>query len=131
MKPFVSGSSYPIRYLVLTCNQVQVCALTGVLGRGDAKVLLMGGQDDIWDHAAGMLIAQESGLLVTNGAGTPSPQVSYLLHACMANYPAVTRSTCLCFAYQVNFHAACHNISEKVNGMHFRYSKDGVLSVSL
>ena len=50
---------------------MQVCALTGVLGRGDAKVLLTGGQDDIWDHAAGMLIAQESGLRVTNGAGTP------------------------------------------------------------
>ena len=42
-----------------------------MLARGDAKVLLMGGQGHIWDHAAGMLIAQESGLMVTNGAGTP------------------------------------------------------------
>ena len=47
------------------------CVLIGVLARGDAKVLVMGGQDDIWDHAAGMLIAQEAGLLVTNGAGVP------------------------------------------------------------
>ena len=47
------------------------CACTGALARGDAKVLLMGGQDNIWDHAAGMLIAQESGFKVTNGAGGP------------------------------------------------------------
>ena len=42
-----------------------------MLARGDAKVLLMGVQDDTWDHAAGMLIAQEAGLLVTNGIGMP------------------------------------------------------------
>ena len=53
-------------------------ACTGALARGDAKVLLMGGQDNIWDHAAGMLIAQESGLKVTNGAGVP-------LHDCLCN----------------------------------------------
>ena len=27
--------------------------------------MLTGGQDDIWDRAAGLLIAQETGLLVT------------------------------------------------------------------
>ena len=41
----------------------------GVVARGDAMQLLTGGTDAIWDHAAGVLIAQESGLLVTNGAG--------------------------------------------------------------
>lgn len=52
------------------------CVLTGVLARGDAKMLVMGGQDDTWDHAAGMLIAQEAGLLVTNGAGVPCSSVN-------------------------------------------------------
>ncbi|KAL3153131.1 hypothetical protein ABBQ38_012149 [Trebouxia sp. C0009 RCD-2024] len=52
----------------------------GVLGRGDAKMLLTGGQDDIWDLAAGMLIAQESGLLVTNGAGVPRSTVAKDAH---------------------------------------------------
>ena len=44
---------------------------TGVVARGDARKLFMGGTDAVWDHAAGVLIAQESGLLVTNGKGTP------------------------------------------------------------
>ncbi|KAL0039298.1 hypothetical protein WJX79_002291 [Trebouxia sp. C0005] len=52
-----------------TCVMLDGQAQYGVLSRGDAKVMLTGGQDDIWDHAAGLLIAQESGLLVTNGSG--------------------------------------------------------------
>ena len=54
-------------WVAITCSSV---CTPGALSRGDAKVLLMGGQDDIWDHAAGILIAQESGFLVMNGAGT-------------------------------------------------------------
>ncbi|KAL3153137.1 hypothetical protein ABBQ38_012155 [Trebouxia sp. C0009 RCD-2024] len=58
-------------YRPTSCLALDGQAQYGVLARGDAKMLLTGGQDDIWDHAAGMLIAQESGLLVTNGAGVP------------------------------------------------------------
>jgi len=43
--------------------------LAAVLARGDAVTLHVGGPHGIWDHAAGILLAEESGYCVSNTAG--------------------------------------------------------------
>jgi len=43
--------------------------LAAVLARGDAVTLHVGGPCGIWDHAAGILLAEESGYCVSNTAG--------------------------------------------------------------
>ncbi len=43
--------------------------LAAVLARGDAVTLHVGGPYGIWDHAAGILLAEESGYCVLNAAG--------------------------------------------------------------
>ncbi len=43
--------------------------LAAVLARGDAVTLHVGGPRGIWDHAAGILLAEESGYCVSNAAG--------------------------------------------------------------
>ena len=40
-----------------------------MLARGDAVNLHVGGPHGIWDHAAGTLLAEESGYCVSNEAG--------------------------------------------------------------
>ncbi len=47
--------------------------LAAVLARGDAGTLRVGGPPGIWDHAAGILLAEESGYCVTNAAGGAFP----------------------------------------------------------
>ena len=40
-----------------------------MLARGDAVTLHVGGPRGIWDHAAGILLAEESGYCISNAAG--------------------------------------------------------------
>ncbi len=50
--------------------------LAAVLARGDARMLHVGGPHSIWDHAAGILLAEQSGYYVTNAAGGAFSQVA-------------------------------------------------------
>lgn len=50
------------------------CAKAGALARGDAAILLRfphkGYREKIWDHAAGVVIVQEAGAIITDASGT-------------------------------------------------------------
>lgn len=57
----------------------------GALARGDAAILLRfphkGYREKIWDHAAGAIIVQEAGAVITDASGTwctaPSSRLQY------------------------------------------------------
>ena len=49
------------------------CCSAGALARGDAAILLRfphkGYREKIWDHAAGVVIVQEAGAVITDASG--------------------------------------------------------------
>lgn len=54
----------------------------GALARGDAAILLRfphkGYREKIWDHAAGVVIVQEAGAVITDASGKLQPQLAHL-----------------------------------------------------
>ena len=71
----------------------EYCMTAGALARGDAAILLRfpqkGYREKIWDHAAGVIIVQEAGAVITDASGTGNlihffffRKLSYQKHAC-------------------------------------------------